>query len=191
MYQGKYHTETRYKGQRIVIDLCEMGRGFEVMALYTSTGNEIDVANCDNLPDAVKAYDRMIRQYKETPPPACPSGKKEPPAPLSGRYAKLRDDLREALKAGKEAEAAEKNDGGASNFDSAALYLPRWTAAKVQQAAKEAGTVAHVHGSGGGRSFVIAPDSTAQGRKRTVNAKALTAALKAAGYDSRVHYCID
>ncbi len=45
---------------------------------------------------------------------------------LTGRYAKLRDDLIDAVAAGIAAEEKNPDDGGSMNFDSAAIRLPRW-----------------------------------------------------------------
>ncbi len=70
----------------------------------------------------------------------------------------------------------------------AALSLPRWTAEKVKQAAKEAGTGCFIWNCYGARQFVFGPDSRAQGNARSRNAKAMTAALRSMGYDA-MDYC--
>ncbi|MCC8080037.1 MAG: hypothetical protein LIO57_08310 [Oscillospiraceae bacterium] len=107
---------------------------------------------------------------------------------LGGKYAKLRDDLRAALEAGRAAEAAAPEDGGTCNFDACALRLPRWLAAKVEQAAQEAGTRCFDWQLYGGRRYVFTPDTHGQGNARSRNAEAMTAYLRAAGYDA-FDYC--
>ena len=108
--------------------------------------------------------------------------------PLSGKYAKLRDDLRAALEAGRNAERENPEDGGTCNFDSVALSLPRWQAAKVEQAAKEAGTSCFSWDLFGGRRWVFGPDTRAQGNARTRNAEAMTRTLAGMGYQA-MDYC--
>ena len=48
---------------------------------------------------------------------------------LTGKYAQLRDAIREAVLKGEiaeEVEWRERGDGGTCNFDSPVIYLPRW-----------------------------------------------------------------
>ena len=101
---------------------------------------------------------------------------------------RLRDDLRKALEAGAAAEQENPEDGGTCNFDSAALYLPRWNACKVEQAAKEAGTACSTWHLFGTKHFVFCPRTAAQANARSRNAEAMTQALKAMGYDA-IDYC--
>ena len=107
---------------------------------------------------------------------------------LPGKYARLRDDLRAALEAGRAAEAADPEDGGTCNFDAAALSLPRWSADLIRQAAQEAGTGCFSWDCYGKRLWVIGPDTRAQGNARSRNAEAMVRALQAAGYDA-LDYC--
>lgn len=108
--------------------------------------------------------------------------------PLTGKYAQLRDALITALEAGRAAEAANPEDGGTCNFDSAALQLPRWNAALVEQAAREAGTHCFVWTLWGSKSYVFGPSTRAQGNARSRNADAMVAALRQLGYDA-YEYC--
>lgn len=110
------------------------------------------------------------------------------PSHLSGKYAKLRDDLRVALQAGRDAEALNPEDGGTCNLDAVAVRLPRWHSAKVKHAAKEAGTSCFEWYLWGTVSFVFTPDTTAQGNARIRNAESMKVALKAMGYDA-FDYC--
>lgn len=98
---------------------------------------------------------------------------------LTGRYAKLRDDLKTALGIGRAAQIGE--DGGTCNFDATAIYLPRWKADLVKQAAKEAGTDCF-EWEFGRRKFVFLPDSNAQANDRSRNAEAITKYMQERGY---------
>lgn len=107
---------------------------------------------------------------------------------LTGRYAKLRDDVIAALEVGREAERANPDDGGAYNFDSASIKLPRWKKALVEQALREAGTRGWVWFSYGGSRWVISPDTRGHCNARSRNSEAMTRALSEMGYDA-FEYC--
>lgn len=113
-------------------------------------------------------------------------------AELTGKYAKLRDDLKIAILAGKFAEQANPEDGGTCNFDSPTLILPRWRKALVKQAAEEAGTSCFEWKSFGiSGEFVFTPHARGQGNARTRNARAVMNMLKTMGYDASMYYYID
>lgn len=112
-----------------------------------------------------------------------PDGEK----PLTGKYAKLRDDLKKAIFEGCKTEENDPEDGGTCNFDSTAIYLPRWQRKKVEQAAKEAGTSCFYWVSFGSH-FVFHPQTKAQANARSRNAEAMTKALQRMGYDA-IDYC--
>lgn len=113
-------------------------------------------------------------------------------AELTGKYAKLRDDLKIALLAGKSAEQANPEDGGTCNFDSPTLILPRWRKALVKQAAEEAGTSCFEWKSFGiSGEFVFSPLTGGQGNARTRNAKAVMNMLKTMSYDASMYYQMD
>ena len=189
------HTNTaglHYEGpgisrRQIIIDAAEIRPGvFEIMAMRAD-GTEFDVAMAGSISEAERIYSRML--LKHTRPDPLPASDPTPaPAPLSGKYAKLRDDLMIALQAGRDAEAADPDDGGACNFDSAAIYLPRWNAALIQRAASEAGTGCFDYRSPVGRAWVFSPDTRGQANARSRNAEAMTRALKSMGY-SAFDYC--
>lgn len=118
----------------------------------------------------------------------------QPPKPLTGRYAKLRDDIITALAIGRAAEDQEfqrNGDGGTCNFDSPALTLPRWSAEKIKQAAKEAGTSAYKWTLYGSTRWVIVPDSHCQAEPRSVCAEAMRDCFRALGYDAYMYYQAD
>ena len=106
--------------------------------------------------------------------------------PLTGKYAKLRDDLKAALEVGKAAQTGE--DGGTCNFDATSIFLPRWNTALVERAAKEAGTSCFKWDFGRAGKFVFEPISRAQGNDRSRNAEAVTAYMKSLGYET-FDYC--
>lgn len=111
--------------------------------------------------------------------------------PLTGRYAKLRDDLKIALAAGQEAAAAYDTDEGTCNFDAAALILPRWNRKLLKQAAEEAGTVCSEWSGWIKSAYVFHPRVRAQGNPRSAAAEAMTEKLKELGYDALTYYQMD
>ena len=167
-------------GAYIIIDAAEIAPvRFEVAALRGSC--ELAMISAHSLEEARSVYNRLYNRY------VTPTVKRAP-APLAGKYAQLRDDLRAALQAGRDAEKANPEDGGTCNFDSASLFLPRWNAAKVEQAAKEAGTHCFKWSLFGRARWVFCPDSCSQANARSRNAEAMTAALRKMGYDA-FNYC--
>ena len=107
-------------------------------------------------------------------------------APLTGKYAKLRDDLIFALRDTYDLESTE--DGGTCNFDSPVLNLPRWNADKLQRAMREAGARAwRWHSS----MWVIVFSSSGQGNRRSRRAEAIYRKLKELGYDAFMYYQMD
>lgn len=111
------------------------------------------------------------------------------PKPLTGKYAKLRDDLRKVYEIGKAA-AAQVEDGGTCNFDAPSISLPRWQSAKVKQACKEAGCGCFEWKSFG-RRWVISFRIAGQAYKRETAAEAMTKALADMGYDALTYCAID
>lgn len=111
------------------------------------------------------------------------------PKPLTGKYAKLRDDLRKVYEIGKAA-AAQVEDGGTCNFDAPSLLLPRWQSAKVKQACEEAGCGCF-EWKCFNRRWVICFRIAGQAYKRETAAEAMTKALTAMGYDALTYCAID
>lgn len=180
-----YHKEITHRGRPAIVDVAELFGSFEVMTLRPD-GAEIDCKTFSDEAEAVKAAKAMTRKYSDKEP--------QPPKPLTGRYAKLRDDIKAALEAGRAAENQEfrrTGDCGTCNFDSPTLILPRWNAAKIQQAAKEAGTSAYKWAHYGCASWVIAPDSHCQGEPRSVGAEAMRDYFRTLGYDASMYYQMD
>lgn len=125
------HTEYKYNGRRVILDTCELTPGkYETMLLYPN-GHEIACRTARTEADAIADFDELLTAYPADTKPAAPK-------PLTGKYAKLRDDLRKVYEIGKAA-AAQVEDGGTCNLDAPSLLLPRWQSAKIEQACKEAG----------------------------------------------------
>ena len=165
-------------GVHIIIDAAETAPDrFEVAALRTG-GGELAIIDAYSLDEARSVYNRLYGRY------VTPATKPEAKS-LTGKYAKLRDDLRAAYKIGQEA-AAQVEDTGTCNMDAPALRLTRWNKAKVEQACKEAG---------GGcfqwsyfKRFVVCFPIPGQAYKIETAAEAMTKALQKMGYDA-LTYC--
>lgn len=184
MTKSLKHEEYTYNRRRVILDTAEIyPNRFETMLLRDSDGEEVASMAADTEAEALKHFDLLRSTYR---PDA--ERKAQGPAKLTGKYAQLRDDIRQALEAGRAAEDANPEDGGTCNFDSAALSLPRWSAEKVKQAAKEAGTSCFVWNCYGSKQFVFGPDSRAQANARSRNAETMTRALRSMGYDA-MDYC--
>jgi hypothetical protein len=167
-----FHNEFKQNGETIIISTVETGLNtFESMALYED-GTEIDSFISHSEEEAAKAHKTLKDKYR----------------PLPAKYAKLRDDIKEALAVGQEAERINPRDRGACNFDSPCIYLHRWNRNYTERAVEEAGShgfYSNLHG------FVFSPLTTAQAEARTTNAKAVSAFLKQKGYTVSVYYRLD
>lgn len=172
-YDGKGNT-----GRRIIIDAAEVRPNFFDVVVLRPDGTEIEYKTATSLEGAKSLYDEFFNRY--TKPEYRP--------PLSGKYAKLRDDLKTALEAGRAAEAADPEDGGTCNLDAAALTLLRWKENLVKQAAEEAGTGCFVWTLFNHKHFVFIPNSRGQANARSRNAEAMVAALTELGYEA-LDYC--
>lgn len=178
------HEEYTYNRRRVILDTAEIYPDvFETMLLRDSDGEELASMTASTEAEALAQFAEIRATHR-------PDSERKPKAPakLTGKYAQLRDDIRQALESGRAAEEANPEDGGTCNFDSAALCLPRWNAEKVKQAAKEAGTSCFTWNCYGTREFVFGPNTRAQGNARSRNAEAMTRALRSMGYDA-MDYC--
>lgn len=183
MYNNKYRAEYKHNGKNIIIDLAKipgMIEKYEVIAMYARNYGDFDCATFNTLQEAAEAYEGMLKKYPEDKAPKAPT-------PLTGKYAKLRDDLIVALEASKAADIGE--DGGTCNFDAPSLYLPRWIESKVKQAAEEAGTTCFKWELYGGARYVFNPKSSGQANRRCRASKAMMQSLQAAGYTDVLEYC--
>ena len=167
MINGKYH----FEDTKVIIDIADIGGKYETMKLRKRDGEEIESYTTYDFDVAENVFNKMVKEHTETV------------KPLTGKYAKLRDDLKAALAAAKEA-ADSVDDGGTCNLDAASLLLPQWNERLVEQAAKEAGTSAFSWRIFGGKRYVFLPHVSGQARKRERAAEAMTASLAAAGYNA-------
>lgn len=175
-------TEYTRNGRRVILDTCELAANrYETMLMYPD-GQEITYRTASTEADALRDFEVILAAY--------PADKKpEAPKPLTGKYAKLRDDLRKVYEIGKAA-AAQVEDGGTCNFDAPSISLPRWQSAKVKQACKEAGCGCFEWKSFG-RRWVIRFRIAGQAYKRETAAEAMTKALAGMGYDALTYCAID
>ena len=176
------HTEYTHNGRRVILDACELASNhYETILLYPN-GHEITSRTARTEADAIADFDELLTAYPADTKPAAPK-------PLTGKYAKLRDDLRKVYEIGKAA-AAQVDDGGTCNFDAPSISLPRWQSAKVKQACKEAGCGCFEWKSFG-RRWVISFRIAGQAYKRETAAEAMTKALAGMGYDALTYCAID
>jgi len=180
---GTLHDEIMYKRTKLVIDTADLGeaygRRYETMALFPNKfRDELECVRSETEEEARRVHSIMLDKHKRQA------------AELTGKYAKLRDDLLAAYAetVGEE----ETEDGGTCNFDSPVLHLPKWNADKVKQAVEEAGGHAFKW-TERGRLFgwVISPNSSGQGNRRSRRAEAISEALKKRGYDTGMYYQMD
>ncbi len=176
------HTEYKHNGRRVILDTCELAPGkYETMLLYPN-GHEIDCRTARTEADAIADFDELLTAYPADTKPAAPK-------PLTGKYAKLRDDLRKVYEIGKAA-AAQVEDGGTCNLDAPSLLLPRWQSAKIEQACKEAGCGCF-EWKCFNRRWVICFHIPGQAYKRETAAEVMTKALADMGYDALTYCAID
>ncbi len=184
----KIHDEITYQGKPLVIDTTSLPNFhgtpggptfYETMALRSPGGLELDCVTTHDEQEARKNHAAMLKKYS-----------KQPDAPLTGKYAKLRDDLLAAYAETEHIEQTE--DGGTCNFDAPTLDLPRWNADKIKQAAKDAGGSAWKWTWGNCvMGWVFSPRSSGQANRRSRRAEAISAALKAKGYNAGMYCAMD
>jgi len=175
MINGKYH----YEDEKVVIDAAYIGNGrIEVMKFRQRDEEELDSFITYDLAVAENVYNKMVEEHTKQD------------APLTGKYAKLRDDLKAAIAAGYSAAAAVE-DTGTCNLDAASLFLPRWNQKLVERAAKEAGTRCFSWHLFGCKRYVFNTPNVGQARKNEEAAEAMTKVLAAAGYDAFCYQQMD
>lgn len=179
----KLHDEIMYLGKPLIIDTCDLmivnGKiKYETMALRPG-GHDLDCIISYDEQEAHANHALLMDKY---------SGHEN--APLTGKYAKLRDDL---IAAYAETEYLEQTeDGGTCNFDAPVLRLDRWNAKKIKQAAEEAGSSAFKWDWGRTvMGWVFSPKSSGQANRRSRRAEAISEAMKAKGYDAGMYYAMD
>jgi len=172
------HEEYTYNRKKVILDTCELRPGYFETMLMLRNGTEIVSMVCSDEKTALNDFANIRQTYQ--PDAEIPV--------LSGKYAKLRDDLRKAADAARLA-AGPAEDGGTCNFDSAALSLPRWRDALVREAAKQAGCTCSDWTLYGHKHYVFYPFGIAgQANRRSRAAEAMTRALAGMGYEA-MDYC--
>lgn len=173
------HLEYTLDGRRAILDTCELAPGKYETMLMRKDGTEIECrTNCTET-GALSDFAAIYTAHPQ---------KSDKPKPLTGKYAKLRDDLVKARAIALDA-AAQVEDGGTCNLDAPSLLLPRWQSAKVKQACKEAGGDYFRWGYSG--RYVICLRLPGQAYKRETAAEAMTKALANMGYDALTYCAID
>ena len=170
----KSETITLRGGEAAVLSTVELAPGqFETMLASPDFGTEYVVLRTTSEEQAMGDFRHLRNQYHVPP--------------LSGKYAKLAEDLAAAAAHGLEA-AAGSDDGGTCNMDAVSLDLPRWSRDKVEQAAKAAGVGCFIWNLWGHKSYVFPIRCGYQGDARAKAAEAMQEALEAAGYTTGM-YC--
>lgn len=176
------HLEYTCNGRRAILDTCELALNHYETMLLSASDHEITSRTARTEADAIADFDELLTAYPADTKPAAPK-------PLTGKYAKLRDDLRKVYEIGKAA-AAQVEDGGTCNSDAPSLLLPRWQSAKIEQACKEAGCGCF-EWKCFNRRWVICFHIPGQAYKRETAAEAMTKALADMGYDALTYCAID
>ena len=109
----------------------------------------------------------------------------------TAKYERLTEALRRAKPAAELAVAENPEDGGTCNFDSPAIFLPRWNAKRVEEAAKKAGCGCFKWDCYGAKYFVFLLRVGGQGNSRTLAAETAKDSLAAEGYHASVYYQMD
>lgn len=167
---------TLASGKAAILSTSELAPGeYETMLASPDFGTEYKVLRNTTEEGELADFKRLRKAYHV--------------APLTGKYAKLAEDLRKAAEVGREA-AALSDDGGTCNCDAATIRLSGWTQAKVEQAAREAGVHCFVWNLWGSKSFVF-PIECGQGNARTAGAEAMSKHLEGVGYAAGMYYQMD
>ena len=197
MINGTMRNYIKYDGREILIDTAVIGGGpgcmttYETMAMYTDNSMDIDCARTHDFKEAKRNHEHMVEKWQGAEDfrvKELERAKKK--ITLSGKYAKLRDDLIAAYAETEHLEQTE--DGGTCNFDSPVLNLERWNAKQIERAAEEAGGSAWQWKSGRYvMGWVFSPRSSGQGNRRTRRAEAIAKAMETKGYSVGMYYQMD
>lgn len=162
-------------GVPAILSTVEIAPGEYESMVMSPDGEEYDVIKTTTERAAMKNHKYLKRTHHRPP--------------LSGKYAKLAQDLKEAAAYGLEVSAGDE-DGGTCNFDSPALFLKGWRDAMVEQAAEAAGLSCSTWNFYG-KACVFSVPGGYQGNARTTAAEAMRDFLLARGYDATMYYQMD
>lgn len=169
-----------YQGRPVLLSTVETYPGrYETALLSDDCAEEYKILESWSEAAALSDYAHLRRTYR-------------PDAEilqLSGKYACLRDDLRAAAETARQA-AAQVHDGGTCNLDAPSIYLPRWKASLVEEAARQAGCGCFRWHCAGSWVFPLR-NISGQAYRRETAAEAATAYLSAQGYDALTYCQID
>lgn len=180
------HEEYTYHSRPVILDATQIGeRHFEVMLMSQSGGTEYTTEIATDEAAALRAFNRIRAAH-------LPDDERitQAPAPLTGEYAKLRDNLCTVHKIGLEA-AAKVDDSGTCNLDAPALHLPHWKTALIKQACEEAGGGCFTLRDYGAPLTVVSLPIPGQAYKRETAARAMTKALQEMGYNAYTYFRMD
>lgn len=182
MLFGGYHTVLRgaenSTGKRILIDAAEVGGKYEIMVMYTADGTEIESAYTKDAQEACKIHNDLVAKYKVE-------------EKLTGKYQKLFEDVLAAMSEAERVATENPEDGGTCNFDSPAVYLPKFNKKIVEKVFEKAGTFSFEWKLFGKKMFVFGTRTGGQGNRRTRAAEAAYEVMKDRGYDATVYYQMD
>lgn len=74
MIDGKYHSEYKYGGRKIVVDIAKLPSYahpngiYEVMATSKPKGNELAMLRTPDFDKATQAYEKMLRDFPADDP---------------------------------------------------------------------------------------------------------------------------
>lgn len=173
----KFAHITMRGGQEAVLSTVELEPGlYETMLTSPDFDTAFVQLRTTNEGQAISDFNHLHKQYYVEP--------------LTGKYAELAKDLEAAAAYGMEV-AANTEDGGTCNFDSATLNLRGWRSAKVKAAAKAAGVGCSVWNLYGSKRYVFSIPGCGQANAKTAAAEAMREALQLSGYDAGMYYQMD
>ena len=182
MLFGGYHTILRgaenSTGKRILIDAAEVGGKYEIMVMYTADGTEIESAYTKDVQEACKIHNDFVAKYKVE-------------EKLTGKYQKLFEDVLAAMSEAERVATENPEDGGTCNFDSPAVYLPKFNKKIVEKVFERAGTHSFEWKLFDKKMFVFGTRTGGQGNRRTRAAEAAYEVMKDRGYDATMYYQMD
>ena len=144
--------------KRVNMDIIKGNRYYIIAEPLTKSGRIIPSYETGNFSQAKKVFNLYVNHYIMNDE-------------LKSKYDYLKLYISLALGIGQIAEKRKRKDSGGVNFDAVAINLPQYKKEKVEQIAKEAGTMAFVWKSKEKRYFVIEPitSSNRDARRRNVN----------------------
>lgn len=172
--------QARYNGRPVIVSTVREPSGvYETGIFYRANMLDVKIWRTRNEEEAKANHAHALK--------ICAMD--EESRPLSGKYAKLAEDLRRAAEAAQQ--YRDHEDGGTCNFDAPSLCLPRWSAAEIKRAAKAAGLGVYAWRFGRRTRWVLSVPIPGQGNRRTKAAEAMTRELEALGYDALTYYQMD